>query len=461
MKSTFLLKTCARSLGAALGLSLAAPQAYAYFEVSVGVSIQSSADFYTPLSYEGAWLDLSPYGRCWRPAGVAVDWRPYCNGSWEWTDCGWYWNSDEPWAWACYHYGSWVDDPNYGWVWLPGTEWAPAWVTWREGDGCIGWAPYGPSGIQVVPAAFVFVRERHFHERIRPDVVIMNDPQIVRQTYEIQGVRREDREVEGHVRPVVVNSGPSVDTIERSGGHRFNRVPVTEAENRTIQSAPERVRRSIGSSVQQNPDRQNGSPYARPERNGERKNAVPSSGYNNYKNNSYNQRSTPQRGQLSPGYTQPDRPTEQQNSVPNPGYLDRQRQTTPPNETPNYRQERQGELRSPNPARPYQEIPQSSPRRNSEFPQQFQRGSETPERNSAPVQTYPQAAPSERQIPVPSQGVPRDRRENPSREMMSPGQMGHPGIPAGQQVRPQVPVTPPPAQAPERENGNDKKDRGQ
>jgi len=39
--------------------------------------------------------------------------------------------------------------------------------------------------------------------------------------------------------------------------------------------------------------------------------------------------------------------------------------------------------------------------------------------------------------------------------------MGHPGIPAGQQVRPQVPVTPPPAQAPERENGNDKKDRGQ
>src|SRR5689334_12126061 len=67
-------------------------------EVSASVEIHATADFYAPLTPVGTWVEVGSYGRCWRPAGVAVGWRPYCNGAWVWTDCGWYWQTDEPWG---------------------------------------------------------------------------------------------------------------------------------------------------------------------------------------------------------------------------------------------------------------------------------------------------------------------------------------------------------------------------
>jgi hypothetical protein len=33
----------------------------------------------------------------------------------------------------------------YGWMWVPGYEWAPAWVSWRRNDDYYGWAPLNPS----------------------------------------------------------------------------------------------------------------------------------------------------------------------------------------------------------------------------------------------------------------------------------------------------------------------------
>ena len=102
------------------------------------------------------------------------------------------------------------------------------------------------------------------------------------------------------------------------------------------------------------------------------------------------------------------------------------------------------------------------------MPQQFHPNSEMPQQSTVPAGAYPRSsAPPERQIPSPAQEVPQYSRENPSREMMSPGQMGHPGIPAGQEVRPQSPALPPspgqqqpPGQQPDR-TGNGKKDHGQ
>ena len=32
------------------------------------------------------------------------------------------------WGWIAYHYGHWYRDPDFGWFWIPGDEWAPAWV---------------------------------------------------------------------------------------------------------------------------------------------------------------------------------------------------------------------------------------------------------------------------------------------------------------------------------------------
>src|SRR5437867_6434237 len=98
------------------------------FANPVGVSF---GVFYSSLSPYGEWIQCDAGVYAWRPIGVAVGWRPYYTGRWCWTDDGWYWGSDEPWAWAAYHYGRWYYDDFYGWVWIPGYDWAPAWVEWR------------------------------------------------------------------------------------------------------------------------------------------------------------------------------------------------------------------------------------------------------------------------------------------------------------------------------------------
>jgi hypothetical protein len=103
--------------------------------------------FYNDLSPYGSWVQLEGYGWCWQPRTVIVnhEWRPYCDGGhWVYSDAGWYWQSDYSWGWAAFHYGRWHRHERCGWVWLPDTVWAPAWVTWRvSGDHC-GWAPLPP-----------------------------------------------------------------------------------------------------------------------------------------------------------------------------------------------------------------------------------------------------------------------------------------------------------------------------
>jgi hypothetical protein len=117
-------------------------------DVSVDLATPGAAvtfdTFQEGLAPYGQWTTVPNYGRVWRPAHVAAGWRPYYYGRWEWTDEGWLWVSDEPWGWAAYHYGRWAYDSSYGWVWIPGYQWAPAWVTWRYSPEYIGWAPLGP-----------------------------------------------------------------------------------------------------------------------------------------------------------------------------------------------------------------------------------------------------------------------------------------------------------------------------
>ena len=111
----------------------------------VSVSYQT---FYDNLSPYGQWVQDPQYGNVWVP-NEDGEFRPYgSRGHWVMTDYGNTWVSDDPWGWACYHYGRWTYDNYYGWVWVPGYEWAPAWVTWRYGGGYSGWAPLGP-GISV------------------------------------------------------------------------------------------------------------------------------------------------------------------------------------------------------------------------------------------------------------------------------------------------------------------------
>jgi hypothetical protein len=206
----------------------------AELEVSADVSIHAAADFDAPLAARGTWITVGTYGRCWRPAGVAVSWRPYCEGHWVWTDCGWYWESDEPWAWACYHYGYWIYDSAYGWVWLPGVEWGPAWVSWRVGGGYIGWAPLPPPRVKVVEARFVFVKGAHFAEPIRSTTIIVSSPQIIRETRVINNIKHQEKVIgDRGSRRVVVNEGPGLSVVEKATGRKFERMAIQEAARRT------------------------------------------------------------------------------------------------------------------------------------------------------------------------------------------------------------------------------------
>jgi hypothetical protein len=111
---------------------------------SGGVTFQT---FYDSLSSLGNWIQTDQYNYVWQPNVSDPNWAPYTNGNWVYTDAGWTWNTDEPWGWATYHYGRWVNLTGTGWVWVPGYTWAPSWVSWRYGDGYVGWAPLPPDSM--------------------------------------------------------------------------------------------------------------------------------------------------------------------------------------------------------------------------------------------------------------------------------------------------------------------------
>ncbi|MBB5352654.1 hypothetical protein HNR46_002902 [Haloferula luteola] len=134
--------------------------------------------FYDSLQDQGEWFDTPDYGYIFQPRVVVQDrqWRPYTHGRWVCSDRGWLWVSDESFGWATYHYGRWVLLAGRGWCWVPGGEWAPAWVAWRHGGGHVGWAPLPPEtmvgsptpwGVNVevdfgiAEVCFIFVEERY------------------------------------------------------------------------------------------------------------------------------------------------------------------------------------------------------------------------------------------------------------------------------------------------------------
>src|SRR5581483_8599131 len=196
-------------LGFVLCGALMGDHSSAAVSLSVGVEIRAQSDFYEPLTPYGEWVTIGSYGRCWRPSRMEASWRPYCDGSWQRTDAGSYWASDEPWGWATYHYGRWGFTDQYGWYWVPQIQWAPAWVSWHRGGGYIGWEPLYTSDVRVsLPRAYVFVQERHFLDPIRSSTVVVNNTTIIKQT--------------------VINQAPTTAVVEKASGHKVRALPVQE-----------------------------------------------------------------------------------------------------------------------------------------------------------------------------------------------------------------------------------------
>lgn len=98
------------------------------------------------LMYFGTWINDPTYGYGWMPT-VGPGWSPYTRGRWSWyPGMGYTWIGYEPWGWLPYHYGSWTFNQGIGWCWYPTGgfgAWSPALVSWYQGDGWVGWSPRG------------------------------------------------------------------------------------------------------------------------------------------------------------------------------------------------------------------------------------------------------------------------------------------------------------------------------
>jgi hypothetical protein len=195
--------------------------------------------FYSNLSGYGEWIDVDGGTYAWRPRHMADDWRPYWAGRWLWTDDGWYWDSDEPWAWATYHYGRWYYDDYYGWIWVPGYDWAPAWVEWRYGGDYIGWAPLSPYAVfnasfgihylrhWVTPYHYwAFVDCRYLtHHNVHEYVYRReNNTRFIGRTRTGGSVRYEDGRI--------ITRGPDVGNVERRGNVRIERSQIVDVNGR-------------------------------------------------------------------------------------------------------------------------------------------------------------------------------------------------------------------------------------
>ncbi len=132
---------------------------------------------YEDLDDHGAWRRTPDNGYVWFPRTTEANWAPYHNGHWDYIEpWGYTWVDDEPWGFAPFHYGRWV---NYegAWGWVPAAPraegavyvrpvYAPALVAWvggphfaigigvgggdSYGSGVsVGWFPLGPREVYV------------------------------------------------------------------------------------------------------------------------------------------------------------------------------------------------------------------------------------------------------------------------------------------------------------------------
>jgi hypothetical protein len=192
---------------------------------------EMSVEFREPLGGHGRWINHPRWGEVWIPAAMPGDWQPYRWGHWVYTDeWGWYWVADEEWGWITYHYGRWVLDRDFGlgWIWVPGSEWSPAWVSWRQGDEVIGWAPMPPDEIYIDvqddPDFWLFVRAPDI---IAPAiaVVVLPSPQAVVFVHQTV-IINQTAVVQGNNRVIVANPGVPPSFVAAKIGRPIQTVSV-------------------------------------------------------------------------------------------------------------------------------------------------------------------------------------------------------------------------------------------
>jgi hypothetical protein len=201
--------------------------------------------FYDNLSDGGNWIEAGDYGYCWQPS-VAVSntsWRPYSDGYWAYTDVGWTWVSYEDFGWATYHYGRWMRLRGRGWVWVPGREWGPAWVSWRTGGDYVGWAPLPPRragdiyvdfspinsrvdiDFDIGPAYYNFIDVRYIGEPVLRERIFAADQNVtyVSRTVNVTNIT--------YTNSTVYNYGPDYNTLSRYSTRPIQKLTLQRETN--------------------------------------------------------------------------------------------------------------------------------------------------------------------------------------------------------------------------------------
>jgi hypothetical protein len=217
-----------------------------------GTPTASYSTFYTRLEPQGEWRETSNYGYVWQPrvAAQSRTWRPYTNGHWVYTDAGWTWISEEPFGWATYHYGRWTRLRGIGWVWVPGDEWAPAWVSWRKSNDYVGWAPLPPearfersSGIHnwadnyydIGPDQYCFVATNNFGDERVERALLPNERNvtIINETTNVTNIT--------YTNTTIVNQGPNYDEIRVRTARPIERLRLERQVNVNFDSSDPRA----------------------------------------------------------------------------------------------------------------------------------------------------------------------------------------------------------------------------
>jgi len=220
----------------------------------------------------GNWSSDPELGAIWFPRHVDRDWAPYRTGHWVWiSPWGWNWVDNEPWGFAPFHYGRWVNHRG-AWGWVPGTRvvrpvYSPAMVAWVGAAGVgvsigigaapsVGWFPLAPREVYVPSyrTSVNYVRNVNITHvtNITNITTIVNHPQeVVRQThYANRNVPQAMTVVPANVvaqrRPVAAAMLPSKDRGALSSQPIQVAAPVAapkidpQAEARNRQEHPDR-----------------------------------------------------------------------------------------------------------------------------------------------------------------------------------------------------------------------------
>jgi hypothetical protein len=230
-----------RILLAVAMFALISPALQEQAQARVDVSIDF---FYDNLGDGGSWVEVGDYGYCWQPS-VAVSntsWRPYTDGYWAYTDLGWTWISYEDFGWATYHYGRWMRLRGRGWVWVPGREWGPAWVSWRTGGDYVGWAPLPPRrageywdespitarvdiDFDIGPASYNFLDVRYIGEPVLRERIFAPEQNVtyITKTVNVTNIT--------YTNSTVYSYGPDYNTLSRYSSRPIQRLSLQRETN--------------------------------------------------------------------------------------------------------------------------------------------------------------------------------------------------------------------------------------